>query len=136
MLARGIRLFRFLAERANAGEAVGIGYSRFACFMYDAPSFLHLKGRTYKPGDSKEIVALAHRVTAEHGRITVSRDGISVRAGMDTFIWNQSPPHERPEGAFLVSKPDCPPYSRGEFESTFPIGERKLISQEALLSLR
>lgn len=134
-LERGIRLFRNLAERFNKGECVGIGYQQFCCFLHDVLTFKELKGRTWKPGDSAWAIGLAELITDSAGRILVTKNGVTIATGMDTYIWNEKPPHERPAEAFHPNNTMRPPYSRQEFERVFPVHSRRLITEDELYFL-
>jgi hypothetical protein len=126
VLARGVLLFRGLAASANAGDALGVSYKRFAELLFGAP-FEQITGRTYEPSDSAWVIRLASLVTvAAGGRIPVRRGPVEIQAGMDTFIWPQSPPHDRSSRAWEVDWSPIP-YSREEWRSVFPDGRRRLI---------
>ena len=68
----GIRLFRELVRRANAGEAVGIGYKGFVEYVHDAP-FDELRQRKWSQSDVSDALQLAHQVTEANGRQEVRR---------------------------------------------------------------
>jgi hypothetical protein len=126
ILKRGVALFRELARRANAGEAVGIGYAQFACLLHGVRTFAEVTGKQFLPSDSSFVVRLAREVTrAAGGRIAVSRAGTTIQAGMDTFVWNVSPPYDRPAKAWL-SRWGPLPYTRDEWRRVFPDGARRL----------
>jgi hypothetical protein len=129
---RGVRLFEYLAACANREDPTGIGYAQFACFIHQAESFQKLAGRSYLPSDSGHVVSLAHQVTdAACGRMDLSRGLRTIAVGMDTFIWSNRPPYDRPQPAFRAT-----PYSQEEWRCIFPDGERRLIGVRELASLR
>ena len=119
---RGIRLFRELVRRANAGEAVGIGYKGFVEYVHDAP-FDELRQRKWSQSDVSDALQLAHQVTEANGRQEVRRGTVVIQAGMDTFIWRKQPPHTRSPNAWNYSLP----YSRPEWLSVFPDGKRRIL---------
>lgn len=126
VLQRGVGLFRELARRANAGEAIGIGYGQFACLLHEIGSFQQLTGRQFLPSDSGFVVRLAHDVTrAAGGRIAVTRGNTTIPTGMDTFIWNASFPFDRPQKAWL-SRWGALPYTSQQWRQVFPDGLRRL----------
>jgi hypothetical protein len=132
---RGVRLFRYLAELANRGNAVGIAYGDFIAFLHGKGCFREVAGRNYLPGDSGTVIELAWSITeANGGRIEVAAGGRMIRSGMDTFIWASSPPYVRPEKAFR--NPKCAlPYSRREWAKVFPDGLRRMIKPGELARL-
>ncbi len=132
---RGVRLFRYLAQQANRGKAVGIAYGDFIAFLHGKRSFGEVAGRNYLPGDSGAVIALAWSITDENGgRITVTANGREIRCGMDTFIWSSNPPYDRPEKAF--NNPKCAlPYSRADWKAVFPDGRRRMIKSVELAGL-
>jgi hypothetical protein len=134
-LERGIRLFKRLAERANKGECIGIGYQQFCCFLHDVETFRELKERTWKPGDSAWTIGLAEMITDSAGRISVTKHGVTLETGMDTYIWNEKPPHERPVEAFNKTNTAPLPYTRQQFERVFPLQTRRLITNDDLYFL-
>lgn len=126
-IGRGVSLFRALAREANAGRSLGVSYSRFVELVYDAP-FQAVVGRTYKPSDSPMVIRLATQITtAADGRIRVTRNGVTIHAGMDTFIWPQAHGHERSARAWIVGWAPIP-YTRDEWRAVFPDGTRQLVS--------
>lgn len=131
-LQRGVRLFRYLAERANCGRAIGISYSHFLAFLHAKGSFREVAGRNYLPSDSGAIIELAWSVTAANGgRIPVTGAGRTVQSGMDSFIWASSAPYDRSEKAW--HNPKCTlPYSRTDWKTVFPDGVRRMISPDEL----
>lgn len=128
-LERGVRLFNKLVEWANKGECVGISYKQFCCFLHDVESIQELKGRTWKPGDSAWAIELAEMITDSAGRSPVKKHGVTIETGMDTFIWNEKSPYERPAKAFQKNNTKRPPYSREEFERVFPLHSRRLLTE-------
>jgi len=129
VLQRGVELFRDLVGRANRGQSVGVGYAQFVRIVYRVARFDDVMGRTYKPGDSRYVVRLALGVTrVAGGRLAVrnTKNGVTIQAGMDTFIWSEKPPHDRPLRAW--QNPWAPlPYSRDEWLRVFPHGSRTLL---------
>ena len=130
VLHRGVSLFLQLVEEARRGVPTGVGYAQFIAIVYAKNSFREVAGRNYKPSDSRDVIALASRVTeAAGGRREVRRGDVAILAGMDTFIWSQSRPHDRPTAAW--SNPvHRPPYSRDEWLQVFPDGRRRLLSTD------
>lgn len=127
MLARGAALFSQLANLANGGDPTGIGYAQFVCHVYDVPNFSLVSGRNYLPSDAQFVVELAEAVTqAAGGRKPVVKGSTVIQAGMDTFIWNSSPPYDRPERAWQ-SRWSIPPYSREQWKVIFPDNMRRLL---------
>jgi hypothetical protein len=132
---RGVRLFRYLAEQANRGRAVGIAYGDFIAFLHKKESFRDVAGRNYLPSDSGAAIELAWSITeAGGGRIAVTAAGRKIDCGMDTFIWASSSPHDRPERAW--HNPKCVlPYSRADWKAVFSDGLRRLIKPDELARL-
>lgn len=129
---RGVRLFMHLVEVANRGEAIGISYGGFIAYLHGADEFREVAGRNYLPSDSEIVVQIALNITSEAGgRKEVSRSGHSIRAGMDTFIWNARSPFDRPARAWLSSRFSIP-YTRAQWLSVFPDGARRLITAAEL----
>jgi Domain of unknown function (DUF4145) len=126
-LARGVRLFRYLAAQANRGKPVGISYGDFIAFLHGKGSFQEAVGRDYLPGDSGAVIELAWSITrANGGRITLAADGRTIQSGMDSFIWQSRPPHKRAEAVF--DNPKCTlPYSPTDWKAVFPDGQRRLV---------
>jgi hypothetical protein len=134
VLDRGVKLFLHLVERANAGEAIGIGYADFVAFLYVA-TFAQVVGRNYLPTDSSFVVRLASLVTeAAGGRRTVTRGAATIEAAMDTFIWPGAALHDRSLMAWNPG-PYRPPYSREAWQAIFPDGERRLITAAERLAI-
>ncbi len=126
VIERGTKLFSYLAQLANAGQCVGISYSDFVCHLYDANSFVVVAGRKYRPSDSAHVIHLAMIITEEAGgRKTVCRNGVTIQAGMDTFIWPSRPPHLRHPNAW-TDKDHPLPYTKSEWLRIFPDGSRSL----------
>ena len=128
VMARGAALFQSLVDSANAGRPLGISYADFVAKLYDVPRFSDVAGRNYRPSDSGFVVRLAQAVTASAGgRKTVTRDGCSIQAGMDSFIWSakdvdrSAKAWQRPQAA--------PPYTREEWRRVFPDGARGFVSR-------
>ena len=132
---RGVRLFRYLAEKANRGNAVGIAYGDFIAFLHGKDNFRDVAGRNYRPSDTPVVIELAWSITeANGGRIAVTASGRTIRCGMDTFIWTSSPPFDRPEKAFHNRKCTLP-YSREEWKAVFPDGVRRMIKPSELAGI-
>lgn len=122
-LARGVRLFRRLAELANVGEAVGIGYADFVCCLHGAASFREVANRKYAQSDTRHVLELANQVTEQEGGLKrLTRGNVTIEAGMDGFIWRKKRPHSRPKTAFRGAG-----YSYEEWNTIFPYGDRKLL---------
>ena len=119
---RGIRLFRELVRRANAGEAVGISYKGFVESVHGAP-FDELRQRKWSQSDVSDALQLAHQVTEAIGRQEVRCGTVAIQAGMDTFIWQKQPPHTRSPSAWKYSLP----YSRSEWLRVFPDRRRRVL---------
>ncbi len=127
-LERGVRLFTYLVDAANRGEAVGISYGSFLAFLHGASSFYDLTGRDYVRADNAYVLSAAQTVTARAGgRKRISRAGVAIEAGMDTFIWRSRAPFDRPPAAWQSSGFRIP-YSREEWLLAFPDSIRKLKS--------
>jgi hypothetical protein len=126
IIQRGVELFRKLAAEANVRRPTGVGYAQFVSKLYGEP-FAEVMGRRYVPSDSELVIRLAVEVTeANLGRIPVTRGGVTIQAGMDTFIWNAKPPHDRPPEAWQ-SRWSLPPYGPEDWRAIFPHGERRLL---------
>ena len=119
---RGVRLFRKLVRRANAGEAVGISYKGFVEHVHRA-TFDELRQRKWSQSDVADALQLAHQVTEAVGRQEVRRGEVVIQAAMDTFIWPKQPPHTRSPNAWRSSLP----YSRREWLSVFPDQRRQIL---------
>jgi len=129
---RGVRLFNYLVEEANRGNALGISYGGFIAYLHGVEEFGEIAGRKYLPSYTKTVILIASNVTlAAGGRKEVARSGRAIRAGMDTFIWRARSPFDRPVGAFR--NPVSPiPYTRQQWLSVFPDGARRLITAAEL----
>jgi len=135
-IERGVRLFRYLAQQANLGKAVGISYAGFIAFLHGKESFREAVGRNFLPGDGGPLIEIARKVTdAAGGRIEVTRRNHSLKSGIDTFIWNAARPYSRPDRAF--DNPKYPlPYNREDWAQVFPDNLRCLISASELSRLK
>jgi hypothetical protein len=130
-ITRGVRLFEYLAGRANGGDCVGIGYAQFVCFIHGVARFQDVANRQYLPSDTPHVVSLAHQVTAAAaGRRPVSRGSVLIQAGMDAFIWLAKRPYDRPQPAFQAT-----PYTEQDWRTIFPDGARRLITLGELAAL-
>ncbi len=133
---RGVRLFEYLVDAANRGEAVGIAHGDFTAFVHGSPDFRTLAGRNFLPSDSGTAIDIAWAVTdAVGGRKPVTRAGCMIPSGMDTYIWNKQRPYDRPPGAWESSRSTVP-YSRAEWLRVFPEGTRRLVTEAELRRLR
>jgi hypothetical protein len=125
----GVRLFKYLVEAANRGAAVGISYGGILAYVHGVDEFRQAARRNFRPSDGMAAVRIAWSITdAAGGRKKVARSGCAIDAGMDTFIWNGRRPFDRPEGAWNYSIP----YTRKQWLSVFPDGERRLITATEL----
>jgi hypothetical protein len=119
----GIKLFQFLVDQANRGESLGVGYAQFVCLIHGAECFEEVARRPYGRADTAKVLRLAQQVTAAAGhRKLVTKNGVTLAAGMDTFIWQAKPPHVRPSSAFRGT-----PYTQREWKRVFPDGTRRLL---------
>ncbi len=126
---RGVRLFTYLVEAANGGKAVGISYGGFLAYLHGVDEFREVAGRNFLLSDGIAAVRIAWSITeAAGGRKKVGRSELAIDAGMDTFIWKLRPPFDRPEGAWRYPIP----YTREQWLSVFPDGERRLITATEL----
>jgi hypothetical protein len=132
----GVRLFNWLAEAANRGDAVGISYAVFLAYLHGAQTFQDLAGRNYLPSDSDVAVRAALAVTnMAGGRKEIARSGHSVLSGMDTFIWSSKSPFDRTARAWQHPL-SVLPYTREQWRCVFPDGERRLITAAELRLIR
>ena len=127
--ARGVRLFQYLANLANRGQAIGVGYSAFIEYMHNKP-FAAVMGRPYAQSDTGTVIEIAHDVTRRANRIKVTRGSTTIDAGMDTFIWPLKKPHERSDSSWKLGLP----YTKQEWRKVFPDDLRRLLTPEALAS--
>lgn len=128
---RGKRLFRYLAAQANKGRSVGISYDRFISFLHGKNRYFDVMNRNYAQSDTNPIIDIAHEITESIGRIEVKRNGLSIRAGMDTFIWQKAQPYDRSKGAWNHPNYNLP-YSPEEWRRVFPDGTRLLVTDREL----
>ncbi len=119
---RGAALFQNLVLRANEGEATGISYKGFVEHVHDVP-FRELRGREWSQADTGDVLRLADQITDAEGRQPIRRGDVVIEAGMDTFIWQKKPPHDRSPRAWNKGLP----YSRAEWLAVFPDWGRRLI---------
>ena len=124
LIERGIRLLNHLVERANQGESVGVGYRAVRLLRPRRREFSEVFNRPYRPSDTAYVLRLAHRITAAAGRKRVTKNGVMLEAGMDTFIWQSKPPHRRPSKAFKST-----PYTEEDWKTAFPDGTRCLLNR-------
>lgn len=128
LLERGCELFRYVAEQANKGDAVGVGYAQFIKIVHRVDSFKDVVNRNYAQSDTPNVLGLAAQVTREcGGPIEVTRGDVTIQASMDAFIWSQSNGHDRPAAAFRTM-----PYTNDDWKAIFPDGQRRLISNADL----
>lgn len=122
----GISLFEKLCNLHAEGESVGVGYAQFVEVIYSVANYSEVMGRNYATSDTRFVLELASQITEEAGgRRKISRGDVSIKAGMDTFIWPARRPHMRSDAAFLSA-----PYTKEEWLLLFPDGERCLLSAE------
>jgi hypothetical protein len=134
-LQRGIRLFRYLAQEANRGKAVGISYAAFIAYLHGFDEFQEVIGRNYLPSDSGPVIHIATSITAKAGgRKKVGRSEHTIEVGMDTFIWQKEPPFNRSDRAFQNPHQKLP-YNQQQWLSVFPGGARHLITAAELQQL-
>jgi len=87
--------------------------------------------RYYAQSDTNPIIDIAHEITHSIGRIEVKRGTVSIKSGMDTFIWQKAHPHDRSKGAW--NHPVYPlPYSPEEWRRVFPDGLREMVKDREL----
>jgi hypothetical protein len=135
IIARGRRLMEYLVQKANEGLPTGIGYAQFAAFVHGVDTFTQVAHRNYLASDTRFVISLASRITNTGGRKRVERNGITIDAGMDTFIWSSAGNHDRPDRAWQVDW-SPPPYSQEAWLSIFPDGQRTLMEGNQLNALR
>jgi hypothetical protein len=125
-IQRGVQLFRQLVALADKGEAVGVSYAQFVCCLHGVSRYEKIAGRGYARADTPFILRLAAQVTdAAGGRQAVTRYGVTIRVGMDTFIWRKNRPHERPRASFASTS-----YSEADWKVVFPDGARRLLQPD------
>lgn len=124
---RGLRLFQYLANLANRGQAIGVGYSGFIEYIHNK-RFDAVMGRPYAQSDTGTVIEIAHEVTRRANRIKVTRGSTTITAGMDTFIWPLKKPHERSDSSWKLGLP----YTKQEWRKVFPDDQRKLMTPEEL----
>jgi hypothetical protein len=73
-VCNAVRLFRYLAGRANKGNAVGISYGDFTAFLHGKASFREVAQRNFLPSDSGHMIEQAWSVAEAKWRQN-SRDG-------------------------------------------------------------
>lgn len=130
VIERGVLLFRELVRCANAGHSLGIGYADFVRWVHGSRSYVDVAGRTYVASHSGFVIRLAQQVTeSAGGRMEVSRDGVRIACGMDTFIWPLARGHDRSTKAW-ESRWVRPPYTREDWQKVFPDGTRRLVNPD------
>ncbi|MDB4634679.1 hypothetical protein OAG76_04660 [Rubripirellula sp.] len=126
LLDRGVRLFRHLARLANTGDAVGVGYAQLAFWVHGVERFQDVTNRSYSQADTTHVLRFAQQITeAGGGPLTLSHNGVSIEAGMDAFVWQKKPPHDRPSRAFEAAT-----YSEQDWRALFPDGSRRLLRKD------
>jgi hypothetical protein len=130
-LERGQRLFRYLAAQANKSRAVGISYDRFISFLHGKAQYRDVMNRNYAMSDTSRIIDIAHHVTESVSRIEVHRGAVSIKAGMDTFIWQKARPHDRSKAAWNHRRYTLP-YSPEDWRRVFPDGLREMVKEREL----
>lgn len=124
LLERGVRIFRHLAERANAGEAVGIGYAQLVCAVHGVQEFRQVANRKYSQSDTRNVLWLTRQITeAAGGSIALTRNNVTINADLDAFVWRKQRPHARPSQAFNEAE-----HTQEEWLAIFPDGERHLLT--------
>lgn len=124
LLGRGVELFSHLADLANRGEPTGVGYAQFPEIVHGV-DFRNIIGRRYATSDTGPVLTLASQITeAAGGKKSLTRDGVTISAGMDAFIWNKRT-KDRREAAFRDAG-----YSRAEWEVVFPKKERSFLTPD------
>jgi hypothetical protein len=58
----------------------------------------------------------------------VTKNGMTIASGMDTFIWSSKDNHDRPLKAW-ESRWCQPPYSRDDWLTVFPHATRRLLDR-------
>jgi hypothetical protein len=125
-IQRGVRLLQHLIELADQGESVGVSYSQFVCLLYGVSRYEQVIARGYARADTPFVMRIAKQVTdANGGRQPVTRYGVTIKVGMDSFLWHKARPHERPQVSFAYT-----PYSESEWKVVFPDGARRLLGVE------
>ncbi|NDJ11197.1 MAG: hypothetical protein EBY17_08395 [Acidobacteriia bacterium] len=127
---RGVRLFHFLVGSSNKGQALGVGYAAFVEYLH-GKSFVSAMGRPYAQSDTSLVIDIAQEITAKAGRLPVTRSGLTISAGMDTFIWPLKKPHERSTSAWKAGLP----YTKEAWGKVFPSHLRKLLAADQLAML-
>lgn len=122
LIQRGVELFSYLVDQANQGESLGVGYAQFVCRLHEVGSFQEVFDHKFAQADVAYVLRLAHRVTAAALRKRVTKNGVTLEAGMDTFIWQSKSPHSRSSKAFQST-----PYTEKEWKTVFPDGTRHLL---------
>jgi hypothetical protein len=125
-LQRGVKLFQQLVALADAGEAVGVSYAQFVCYLHGVSRYEQVMHRNYARADTPFVLQLAQQVTdSAGGRQPVSRYGVTIRVGMDSFIWRKNRPYARPQAAFGSTS-----YTEADWKMIFPDGARRLLRPE------
>lgn len=127
---RGVRLFHHLLAVQTQVGAVGIGYANFAVAVHGVDRYPDLMGREYRVWDTGRVIELADQIT-EAARLlgeefTTTRNGTTIRVGMDTFIWPIVPPHQVAARG-LAEHQRKYGYSPEEWETVFPAKLRRLL---------
>jgi hypothetical protein len=134
LLNRGVRLFQHLADLANRGDAVGIGYAQLVSCVHGVDNFQDVTNRKYAQSDTPHVLRFAQQITEESGgAVRLTRGNVTIAAEMDAFVWRKESPHDRPACAFEGTS-----YTSQEWREVFPDGERRLLDArecEAVLSV-
>lgn len=131
LIDRGVKLFRHLAKCANNGNAIGISYAQLVCFVHGVEQFQEVTNRRYAQSDTQNVLCFAEQITdIAGGPIAISKNGVTIRAGMDAFVWQKRTPHARPAAAFATAG-----YSQKEWTDVFPDGQRILLTTDEFSSI-
>lgn len=118
-------------EYANNGNAIGISYAQLVCFVHGVEQFQEVTNRRYAQSDTQNVLCFAEQITdVAGGPIAISRNGVTIRAGMDAFVWQKRTPHARPAAAFATAG-----YSQKEWTDVFPDGQRILLTTDEFSSI-
>jgi hypothetical protein len=76
--------------------------------------------------EKDRLITTVTSIVGHIRRQRVTKNGVKLEAGMDTFIWQSKPPHERPSKAF-----ESTPYTEEDWKRAFPDGTRCLLNCRA-----
>ena len=80
-------------------------------------NYADVAGQRYLPSHTGFVVRLAKKITeAAGGRVSVTKNRVTIASGMDTFIWPRSGNHDRSLKAW-ESRWCQPPYSHNDWLS-------------------